>query len=111
MGDIPGATDGNTQHVYIREAADALNRRMSTLRKWCQTDVLPEALRPARGIRGWRYWTPEQIEAIKEWMRETDRRSGKSLAHWNPTEKELDEVIETMRRPHSFKKRPITELK
>lgn len=86
--------------VYIREAADLLNRRMATLRKWEQLDVLPAHLRPHRGARGWRYWTPEQIEGLRDWIRETDRRPGKGLPHYNPTERELDRAIESMRRPH-----------
>lgn len=87
-----------------------LNRRMATLRKWEQLGVLPKHLRPFRGARNWRYWTPEQIEGIKNWIRETDRRSGKALTHWNPTEKDLDKAIEAMRRPHSAKRPRMEEL-
>lgn len=87
------------ERVYIREAAEALNRRMSTLRKWEQLDVLPDHLRPQRGHRGWRYWTPDQIEGIRKWIRETERKPGKGLPHYNPTEKELDQAIAAMRKP------------
>lgn len=87
-------------HIYIREASQLLNRRMGTLRKWEQTNVLPQKLRAHRGERNWRYWTPEQIIGIQEWLRDTDRRSGKALPHWNPTERDLDAAIEAMRRPH-----------
>jgi DNA-binding transcriptional MerR regulator len=90
--------------IYIREAAQILNRRIGTLRKWESDGVLPEHLRSNRGRANWRYWTPEQIEQIREWMRDTDRRSGKGLTHWNPTEKELDKAIERMRRPHSSRR-------
>lgn len=94
-------TDQVVPRVYIREAADLLNRRMATLRKWEQLGVLPEDLLPHRGTRGWRYWTPEQISGIREWIRETDRRPGKGLPHYNPTEKQLDKAIEAMRTPRS----------
>lgn len=93
--------DANPDHVYIREAAELLHRRMGTLRKWEQTDVLPEHLRSHRGDRSWRFWTREQIEGIKEWIRETERYSGNALPNYNPTEKQLDKAINAMRRPHS----------
>lgn len=94
-------TEQVAQRIYIREAADLLNRRMATLRKWEQLGVLPDDLLPHRGSRGWRYWTPEQISGIREWIRKTDRRPGKGLPHYNPTEKELDKAIEAMRTPRS----------
>jgi hypothetical protein len=98
-------TDRNPDHVYIRQAAEQLNRRMGTLRKWEQQNVLPIRLRSHRGERGWRYWTPEQIEDIKEWIRDTNRYSGKALPAYNPTENELDKAIEAMRRPHNTTRR------
>lgn len=76
-----------------------MNRRMATLRKWEQLGVLPDHLVPHRGDRGWRYWTPEQLEGIRSWIRETDRRPGKGLPHYNPTEAELEKAIESMRTP------------
>lgn len=89
----------NAERIYIREAAELLNRRMATMRKWEQLGVLPAHLRPHRGHRGWRYWTPSQIQGIREWLRETDRRPGKGLPHYNPTEEELDKAILSMRAP------------
>ena len=87
------------ERIYIREAAELLKRRMATMRKWEQLGILPKHLLPHRGQRGWRYWTPEQIEGIREWLRETDRRPGKGLPHYNPTEDQLDKAIAAMRRP------------
>ena len=87
------------ERVYIREAAELLNRRMATLRKWEQLGVMPQHLIPHRGERGWRYWTPEQIDGIRDWLRDTDRRPGKGLPHWNPTEQQLDKAIKAMRHP------------
>jgi len=72
---------------------------MATLRKWEQLGLLPAHLLPHRGDRGWRYWTPEQIEGIKKWIKETDRRPGKGLPNYDPTEAELDRAIKMMRRP------------
>lgn len=98
-------TDRNPDHVYIREASEALNRRMGTLRRWEQLDVLPPDLKPHRGERGWRFWTRDQIEGLKEWIRSTHRYSGRALPSYNPTEKELDKAIDAMRRPHTTKRR------
>lgn len=92
-------------HVYIREAAELLGRRIGTLRKWEQQEILPPELMPNRGYRGWRFWTHDQIEEIKDWLRDTNRYSGTALPHYNPTEKKLDEAIEKMRRPHSSRRR------
>jgi len=87
------------ERIYIREAAQLLNRRMATLRKWEQLGVIPSHLIPHRGDRDWRYWTPEQLEGIRKWIRDTDRRPGKGLPHYNPTETELDKAIAAMRTP------------
>lgn len=87
------------ERVYIRDAAEILNRRMSTLRKWEQLGVLPAELLPHRGERQWRYWTPDQIEGIKQWIKDTNRIPGKGLPHYDPTETQLDQAIEMMRRP------------
>lgn len=87
------------ERIYIRQAAQLLNRKMGTLRKWEQHKVLPKKLMPKRGERGWRYWTPDQIKEIREWIRETDRRPGKGLPHYNPTERELERVFEKLRKP------------
>lgn len=92
-------TEQTAERIYIREAANMLNRQMATLRKWEQLGVLPDELRPHRGNRGWRYWTPEQITGIREWIRDTNRVPGKGLPHYNPTEKELDKALAMMRKP------------
>lgn len=98
-------TDRNKDHIYIREAAQLLNRRMGTLRKWEQQGALPKHLMPQRGDRNWRYWTSEQIEGIKDWLRDTQRYTGSALPNYNPTEKELDKAIEAMRTPHKSTRR------
>ena len=96
------------ERIYIREAAELLNRRMATMRKWEQLGVLPEHLRPHRGHRGWRYWTADQISGIREWLRDTDRRPGKGLPHYNPTEEQLDKAIYSMRAPRRSQKGSTT---
>jgi len=65
------------ERVYIPEAAELLDRRIGTLRKWEADDVLPANLMPRRGKRRWRYWSQEQIDLIRAWMIDTDRRPGR----------------------------------
>ena len=94
------------RHVYIREAAEILDRRMATLRKWEQLGILPDDLYPHRGERGWRYWTESQIEGLKDWLRETERWPGKGLPYYNPTEEKIEEALKTMRKPRTGAARP-----
>src|SRR5690606_20380970 len=61
--------------------------------------VLPQHLWPHRGYRGWRYWTPEQIEELKDWLKRTNRVPGKGLPHYNPTEASLERALDQLRRP------------
>jgi len=96
--DVPRPIEADDR-IYIRDAAELLNRRMGTLRKWENQKVLPPHLRSHRGHRGWRYWTAEQVEGIREWLRDTDRRPGKGLPHYNPTDEALDRAIAAMRMP------------
>lgn len=90
------------ERIFIREASDLLNRRMDTLRKW-DRNFLPAELQSHREESGrrWRYWTPEQIKGIFDWIEETDRRPGKGLPHWNPSREEVEDLIQNLRRPRN----------
>lgn len=96
--DVPRPIEADDR-IYIRDAAELLNRRMGTLRKWENQNILPPHLKSHRGHRGWRYWTAEQVEGIREWLRDTDRRPGKGLPHYNPTDEALDRALAAMRMP------------
>lgn len=88
------------RRIYIEEAAELLNRRVGTIRKWESTGALPKELLPQReGARQWRWWTPEQIKGIKAWLKKTDRRPGKGLPHYKPKQKDVEKVIEKLRGP------------
>ncbi len=55
------------RRVYIAELAEIVNRRRQTIRGW--EEKLPSEHLPARDSpTGWRYWTEEQVDGIKEWM-------------------------------------------
>jgi hypothetical protein len=94
----PTADEGR---VYIREASELLDRTMGCLRKWDDENVLPKKLRPKRGDRGWRYWTPAQIDAIKQWIIDTERFPGKGLPTYNPTHEDAERQVRAMRVPKS----------
>lgn len=53
--------------IYIGELAKIIQRRPNTIRKWEKQGRFPEHLRPIRE-GGWRYWTNDQAELIKQWM-------------------------------------------
>lgn len=98
--------------VYIREAAEILNRRMDTLRRWERPGVLPKHLKPHREKTGrrWRYWSRQQIEGIKKWLVDTDRRPGKGLPTLpDLTPEEAEEMITKMRGP-SFSRRDVDRV-
>jgi len=88
-----------TDRIYIRDASELINRRMDTIRKWEGKGVLPKKLRPKRENNGrmQRYWTMAQIEGIKKWLKDTDRRPGKGLPSYNPTPDQVDKQLEALR--------------
>src|ERR1043166_4981706 len=95
---------GMAKQIGIQEAGQLLNRRPATLRHWERESDrgnlnFPSELRSQRNLRGWRYWTPEQIVKIKEWMVAEDMRPGKGLPHYHPNEAQIARHIEGQRKP------------
>lgn len=81
------------QRIFIRDAAKMLGRLPATLRSWEYNHMLPKELMPHRTEAGWRYWTPEQIKAIKKWLVDADIRPGKGLPHYKPTRAQIAQHI------------------
>lgn len=54
--------------VYPAEMAAILERSVHTLRQWEANGLLPAAAIPHRDSRGWRYWDPEQVDVLREWI-------------------------------------------
>lgn len=94
------------ERVYIPEAAQLLDRRIGTLRRWEADGVLPANLMPLRGKRSWRYWSREQIDLIQQWMIDTDRRPGRALPHISSDPAKVEQQIHAMRRPRR-KRKPV----
>jgi len=68
--------------LYIGEVAAKLNRQPHTIRVWLYQNKLkdhPELL-PFRDEKYWRYWTSEQVEGLKAWIKDNDVRPGKGLS-------------------------------
>jgi DNA-binding transcriptional MerR regulator len=56
------------ERIYIGEIEQELGRSRSTLRTWERFGWLPAGCEFHRDERGWRFWTPAQVQAVKEWM-------------------------------------------
>lgn len=65
--------------VYMAEIEETLKRGRSTVRTWEAKGWLPESLRFHLDEAGWRYWTREQLEEAKDWVKA--RKSGPRLHH------------------------------
>lgn len=65
--------------LLIGEVADRLDRVSHTVRQWERDKRLPLELIPARDENGWRIWTEEQVNGLKNWIIEEDIRPGKGL--------------------------------
>lgn len=83
--------------VGITQAAKYLDREPGTLRKWERDNVLPADLLPSRDDQNRRYWSQEQLDRIKEWLIDTDRRPGKGLKHYKPSPEKLAEHLRNQR--------------
>jgi hypothetical protein len=71
MGDADTLEEGGYKprgRVYIAELASVLDRTQHTIRLWQRDRILPHGTYPARDSRGWRYWTPEQVDLIMAWL-------------------------------------------
>lgn len=85
-------------HIYLGELALLLNRRPNTIRHWERSGRLPRRLRPSRnGPKGWRSWTPDQVEAIKEWMEAERMVPGSGLHNFDATPEKVDDLLAKLR--------------
>ena len=90
------------ERVYIAALSRIVNRREDTVRGWCRQGRLPASLMPRRdetssGV-GWRYWTPEQVQGIREWMVERRMHPGAGLRNWDGSGEESDAMLDKLRR-------------
>ncbi len=74
-------TDENPlpEKIYISELAKLVGRSAHTVRQWERDKVLPYALMSFRADNGYRFWKPDQVEGIRNWLVKTDRKAGKGL--------------------------------
>lgn len=71
---------GDPDKVYLIELAEKINRKPNTIRIWERNGILPKKLVPKRDDRGWRYWTPKQVEDMKVWMEREHVGPGRGFA-------------------------------
>jgi hypothetical protein len=91
------------QRIFIGELAKIVNRRVGTIRRWVTSGKLPEHLQPQRNpsISSWRWWTPEQVQGIKEWMRDERVYPGSGLPNFNPDEEQIEALLQNRRLPRA----------
>lgn len=71
--------------LFIGEVAERLDRVPHTIRQWERDKRLPKELHSKRDDNGWRFWTEEQVEGLKNWLIEADVRPGKGIIRKNDT--------------------------
>ena len=94
-------TTDQTDVIGIAELGKLINRLPHTIREWELRGRLPKELRAARDGRNRRYWTRDQADKIKTWMREERLFPGSSLAGYDPSDERLDEHLNKLRKPGS----------
>jgi hypothetical protein len=90
--------DMSEELISISEVCKMLNRRPNTVRGWDREGILPDHLKSTRMDNGWRGWTASQVEGLRQWLLDTDRRPGKGLPNYQPTEEEREKHVTTVRR-------------
>lgn len=80
----------------IAEAARLLDRSPHTLRSWDRNASMPANLRPPRDHLGHRYWTPELIEQIRDWITANNFHPGSAISY-EPSPERLAEHIGKIR--------------
>lgn len=95
-----------TGRFTISEAARLLDRSPQTLRSWDRNESMPKKLRPKRDDHGNRYWTPELIAEIKEWIVKNNFHPGRGI-DYQPSPERLQQHIERIR--HSSTKKNGSE--
>lgn len=97
------------ERLYIGTVAEMVDRKPGTIRKWEAEGVLPEALCPLRDERGRRYFRSDQVELIRQWIIDEDRRPGKGLASYrSPSPEKVAEHLANIRRPKGSEPEPAT---
>lgn len=87
---------GSEVRYTITQAAELLDRSPHTLRSWDRNGSMPKSLRPKRDSLGHRYWTPELIAKIKEWIVKNHFHPGRGI-DYDPSPEQLAAHITKIR--------------
>lgn len=90
------------KHIYMRELSAILDRSSHTIRGWERDGLLLKKLLPHRDEKGWRYWTPSQVVQLVEWMKRKGMQPGKGLAGFEPTEAQVESMMQQLRQPRDI---------
>src|SRR4051794_19077260 len=99
---------GESKQVFIRDLARIVDREVGTIRGWERDERLPKKLMPKRNDRGWRYWSPAQVEGIKAWMEKNDMRPGNALAKPENEKRHLENLRQPKHLPQSIVRKAHT---
>lgn len=67
------------EKIYIKELANLVSRSTNTIRQWERDKILPYSLMSYRDDNNYRYWTSQQAEGIKDWLKTSGRQPGHGL--------------------------------
>jgi hypothetical protein len=100
--------------IYIRELAGIVDRSVHTIRLWQVSQngkppILPLHLFPKRDSRNWRYWTPQQVDQIREWMDRELIVPGSAAGKYRPDPEQIREMLKKLREPRPSRRKPREE--
>jgi hypothetical protein len=100
--------------IYIRELAGIVDRSPHTIRLWqvsqkSKPPILPLHLFPKRDSRGWRYWTPDQVDAIRTWMDKELIVPGSAGGKYRPDPEQVREMLAKLREPRPSRRKQQRE--
>lgn len=82
--------------IGIAQLAELLDRKKQTIRNWEYQEMLPTELLPHRDQNDRRYWLPEQVEKLREWVKTLVPGSG--LPGYNPSPSEIAQHVEHLQK-------------
>lgn len=94
------------RRIYLHELSRILDRSSHTIRGWEKSDLLPKRLLPHRNEKGWRYWTPSQVDGLKAWVVKKNMVPGKGLSGFTPSPDRVQEMFAKLRQPREIQTTP-----
>ncbi len=77
--------------IYVTDLARIIDRVAHTIRQWEAHKDLPAGCYPRRDEKGWRYWSPDQVDRITAWLDTRRVQNPEKLAALRAPRKEQEE--------------------